>query len=105
MRIPNSTPRWNESPVWVQDADGGYWSIGLKSFEGIEEPVVRYVVAEGRAEGDSFVNITDQGNGVVRMYLRYRVDWWDGDQGTSRRDRQRADIKGLGPHQEGRRDV
>jgi len=96
---PEPNTKWNPSPVWDRDADGAYHSVGLKSFEGIEEPVVRYVVADGRAESDSFVNITDQGGGVVRMYLRYRDAWWDGDQSTNRRDRQRAEIKGLGPHQ------
>jgi hypothetical protein len=33
------------------------------------------------------------------MLVRYRGDWWDGDQSTDRRDRQRAEVKGLGPHQ------
>jgi len=90
---------WNRSPVWARTFRGGYRSIGLKSFEGIEEPTVVYVVASNRVERDSFINITEPRRGVVRMFLRHRDDWWDGDQGTSRRDRQRAEIKGLGPHQ------
>jgi len=74
-------------------------ALGLKSFEGQEDPTMKYVVAEGKCEHDDFVNITDEGGGVVKMLVRYRGDWWDGDQGTNRRDRQRAEIKGLGPHQ------
>ncbi len=89
----------NKSPKPARDANGGYRSLGLKSFEGIEEPTMKYVVADGKAEHDDFVNITDQGDGIVRMTLRYRGDWWDGDQATMRKDRQRAEVKGLGPHQ------
>jgi hypothetical protein len=96
---PESATLWTRSPAWKRDADGAYRSIGLISFEGVEEPIMKYVVADGKAEFDDFVNITDQGDGVVRMTLRYRKDWWDGDQATRRSDRQRAEVKGLGPHQ------
>jgi hypothetical protein len=48
---------------------------------------------------DPFINITDMGDGVVRMFLRYTDKFWDGDQSTTRTDRQRAEVKGLGPHQ------
>ena len=106
---PESNTHWTKQPVYVRDSDGGLHSLGLKSFEGVEEPTMKWVVAadgSGHAEHDDFINITDEGNGVVKMFLRYRgnegpeqAGWWDGDQGTSRKDRQRAEIKGLGPHQ------
>ncbi len=106
---PEANTHWHKSPVYVRDSEGGLHSLGLKSFEGVEEPTMKWVVAadgSGHAEHDDFINITDEGNGVVKMFLRYRgnegpgqAGWWDGDQGTSRKDRQRAEIKGLGPHQ------
>ena len=96
---PEEATLWTKSPACTRDADGGYHSIGLISFEGVEEPIMIFVVADGKTESDDFVNITDQGGGVVRMTLRYRKDWWDGDQATHRSDRQRAEVKGLGPHQ------
>ena len=78
-------------------------ATGLKSFEGMEDPTMKYVVAKDACVPDDFVNITDEGDGTVKMLLRYHGDeeggWWDGDQGTNRKDRQRAEIKGLGPHQ------
>lgn len=96
---PEAQTRWNKSPTYLKLAEGSYQSVGLKSFEGIEDPSMKWVVADGRAEHDDFINITDQGGATVRMFLRYRGDWWDGDQGTTRKDRQRAEVKGLGPHQ------
>ena len=96
---PETATRWNPSPVWGRDENGAYRSLGLVSFEGIEEPVIKCIAATRLDERDQFVNITDQGDGVVRMLLRFRGDWWDGDQATRRRDRQRAEVKGLGPHQ------
>jgi len=78
----------------------GMAAKGLKSFEGIEEPKVKYVVAKDSFEPDDFTNITDAEDGAVRMTLRYHAgDWWDGDRTTKSRDRQRAEVKGLGPHQ------
>ena len=75
-------------------------ATGVKSFEGVEDPSVRYIVATGKFEKDDFVNIKDVGDNTVRMTLRFRKgEWWDGDQGTDRTDRQRAEVKGLGPHQ------
>jgi hypothetical protein len=71
----------------------------LKDFEGIEEPQTRFIVATGKFEQDDFVNITDVGDNTVRMTLRYRADWWDGDRTTPSKDRQRAEVKGIGPHQ------
>src|SRR5437016_4674991 len=67
---PETSTHWNPSPEWVKDASGGYRSIGLKSFEGAEEPLMKFVVADGKAVRDSFVNISDMGGGVVRMFLR-----------------------------------
>ncbi len=74
----------------------------LKSFEGQEPPKIKYVLAS-----DSIVpnpdwekNITDVGDHTVRMLLHYNpAIGWDGDQATKRTDRQRAEVKGLGPHQ------
>lgn len=78
-------------------------ATSLKSFEGMEDPTRKYLVAKGMCVPDDFVNITDEGEGVVKMLVRYRPEeeggWWDGDQSTDRKDRQRAEIKGLGPHQ------
>lgn len=71
----------------------------LRDFEAIEEPTVRYIVAEGKFEPDDFLNIADYGDGIVRMTLRYRPDAWDGDRNLPIKDRQRAEVKGLGEHQ------
>lgn len=81
------------------DAAHAVVATALSSFEGIEEPSVKYFPATGQFQPDSFVNITDEGGGVFRMFLRYGSDWWDGDRDTTNRDRQRAEVKGLGPHQ------
>ena len=70
------------------------------SFEGIEEPTVRYLLSSDSFVSDSYTNITDQGNNTIRFLLRYRPgDWWDGDRNTTNEDRQRAEVKGLGAHQ------
>jgi hypothetical protein len=75
-------------------------ATGVKSFEGVEDPSVRFIVATGKFEKDDFVNIKDVGENTVRMTLRFhKGEWWDGDQGSDRIDRQRAEVKGLGPHQ------
>jgi hypothetical protein len=96
---PEGATLWNKSPEFVRDTNGVCRALGLKSFDGLEEPIVRYVVSERQVVPDDFVNIRDMGEGVMRTTLRYREDWWDGDQAKSARDRQRAEIKGLGPHQ------
>lgn len=80
-------------------AAGPVVATGLSSFEGIEEPAVVYHPATKTFTNDSYKNITDQGNGVIRFSLRYAPDQWDGDRTTTNDDRQRAEIKGLGPHQ------
>lgn len=75
-------------------------ATSLKSFEGKEEPTTKYVVATDRFEPDDYVNMTDVGDNTVRMTLRYRKgEWWDADRATQNKDRQRAEVKGLGPHQ------
>ena len=74
-------------------------ATALSSFEGIEEPLVRYAPATGTFARDSLVNITDVGGGTFRMRLRYHTDEWDADRDTKNKDRQRAEVKGLGPHQ------
>jgi hypothetical protein len=72
----------------------------VKDFEGAEDPAKKYNVAADRIEDDDFANITDVGDNAVRMFLRFRPgEWWDGDQSTDRKDRQRAEVKGIGPHQ------
>jgi hypothetical protein len=73
---------------------------GLSSFEGIEEPTVIYHPAKKTfTTGDTFVNIKEVAPGTIRFALRYDPGWWDGDRSTENRDRQRAEVKGLGPHQ------
>jgi hypothetical protein len=80
--------------------DGGVRATGLASFEGIEEPEIIFYPDKGRFRADDLQNITDMGGGVVRMTLRYHPDWWDGDRDLeTNKDRQRAEVKGLGPHQ------
>lgn len=76
-------------------------ATGLTSFEGIEEPQLRCVRGNPlRFEPDDFVNITDVGENTVRMTLRYDPDqWWDSDRDRHDTSRQRAEVKGLGPHQ------
>jgi hypothetical protein len=73
----------------------------LNSFEGREEPTVIYHPGTSTFTDDTFTNITDVGNATVRFSLRYQSpDWWDGDRNTTNDDRQRAEVKGLGVHQE-----
>ncbi len=74
-------------------------ATGLSSFEAIEEPLVKYFPATEKFLLDGFVNITDVGGGTFRMTNRFTAEWWDGDRDTQNKDRQRAEVKGLGPHQ------
>lgn len=74
-------------------------ATGLSSFEGIEEPLVRYQPTTGNFIPDDFVNITDIGERTFRMFLRYHSDLWDADRDTKNKDRERAEVKGLGRHQ------
>jgi hypothetical protein len=71
----------------------------LSSFGGIEEPTVKYTVSSNSFSNDSYVNITDEGSGQFKMYLRYSTSSWDGDRNTTSTDRQRAEIKVLGNRQ------
>ena len=78
----------------------GITVTNLAGFEGIEEPVVKYVVASKSFVPDDFINITDCGSNTVRMTLRYYPgNWWDGDRDRHDTSRQRAEVKGIGPHQ------
>lgn len=80
-------------------ADAGV-ATKVNDFEGTEDPKVKYLVKDDKCVPDDYSNITDAGDDTVRMTLRYRKgDWWDGDQRTDRKDRQRAEVKGIGPHQ------
>ncbi len=74
-------------------------ATGLSSFEAIEEPLVKFFPASARFEPDAFINITDVGGGTFRFTARYNQEWWDADRDTHNKDRQRAEVKGLGPHQ------
>lgn len=71
----------------------------LGSFEGIEEPLVRYAPAIQMFVRDDFANITEVGDRTFRMRVRYTSQQWDADRDTQNKDRQRAEVKGLGPHQ------
>src|SRR5581483_6847403 len=71
-------------------------------FGGIEEPQVIYYPGSNTFQSDSYTNITDLGGGTFQMLLRYNTSgtmWWDGDRTTSNTDRQRAEVKTLGPNQ------
>ena len=82
---------------YTTDPDGTRHALGLKSFDGIEESVVKYVVAEDKTQPQDFKHITDEGGGLMRMFLRANAQWWDGDQGTTRKDRQRGDQRAGSP--------
>jgi hypothetical protein len=72
----------------------------LSDFEGVEEPCLRYLVATGKFVTDDYVNIRDVGDATVRMTLRYHAgEWWDSDRANQDTSRQRAEVKGIGPHQ------
>jgi len=72
----------------------------LADFEGVEEPELRYLVKTGKFVYDDYVNIRDAGEHTVRMTLRYHAgDWWDSDRDKQDTSRQRAEVKGIGPHQ------
>lgn len=91
---------WNHQRRMLKLPDGTLQSLGLESMDGVEEPTIRWIAAEKRGVKDDFVSITDEGGGTLRMLLRYTKETWDGDQGkATTSDRQRAEVKGLGPHQ------
>lgn len=62
-------------------------ATGLSSFEGLEQPAQRYLVATRSFEPEVVQAITDEGGGVFKMALRYNASWWDGDRDTGNRDR------------------
>lgn len=77
-------------------------ATNLSSFEGIEEPGVIYLPKSNAfvIDTNQHPNIADVGDGTVRMTERYYGDeWWDGDRERYDRSRQRAEVKGIGPHQ------
>jgi hypothetical protein len=80
-------------------AMSGATAINLGSFGGIEEPAQVYHAGARKFTADNFKNITDQGAGTFRMFLRYNHSRWDGDRTTGNTDRQRAEVKVLGPRQ------
>ena len=57
-------------------------ATGLSSFEAIEEPSVKFFPATGKFVPDTFVNITDRGDGTFRFAHRFNAAWWDGDRDT-----------------------
>jgi len=69
------------------------------SFSGQEEPTTLYTPSTGTFTSDSFDNMTSPGSGVFRFHLRFNPETWDGDRNTTSTDRQRAEVKGLGPTQ------
>ena len=72
----------------------------FSSFEGEEEPSVRIYADGSSASSDTYDNMTNPSSGVFRFVLRFNSTWWDGDRtDTSTRDRQRAEVKGLGARQ------
>lgn len=75
-------------------------ATSFSSFEGEEEPSVRIYASGSSATGDTYDNMTSPSSGVFRFYLRFNSTWWDGDRtSTTTRDRQRAEVKGLGARQ------
>jgi hypothetical protein len=75
-------------------------ATSLSSFGGIEEPTVIYHPSTNTfTTGDTYVNITNPSSGVFQMLLRYSTTAWDGDRDTTNTDRQRAEVKTLGPNQ------
>jgi len=69
------------------------------SFEGEEEPTDRVYASGSVSTGDTYDNMTSPSSGVFRFYLRFNSTWWDGDRNTGSKDRQRAEVKGLGARQ------
>src|SRR4051812_34343442 len=67
-RFPMKTSAF-DSRVWLLGvllpvAAHAVTATGLGSFEGIEEPVVRFTPSTGAFHPDAFVNITDLGEGT-----------------------------------------
>src|SRR5687767_8447032 len=71
-------------------------AVNLDSFQVVEEPH-QYCTSSG-CRDDSFVNITGP-DATIRFYLRYNGSSWDGDQRSNRTDRQRAEVRAVGAHQ------
>jgi hypothetical protein len=82
-------------------ADAGITvATSLSSFSGIENPQVIYDPTTQTFSPNTYQNIVDEGNGEFRFSLRYDPpNFWDGSNDTTLTDRQRAEVKGLGPYQ------
>jgi hypothetical protein len=74
-------------------------ATSMSSFEGEEEPTQVYHPGSDSFSNDSFDNMTSPSSGTFRFVLRFRSSQWDGDRATGNKDRQRAEVKGLGAHQ------
>jgi hypothetical protein len=75
-------------------------ATSLSDFDGVEEPKVIYHVSSNSFTNDSYVNITTPSSGTFKFYLRYTSgSSWDGDRTTTSTDRQRAEVRALGTHQ------
>jgi hypothetical protein len=74
-------------------------ATSMGSFEGEEEPTVIYHPGSNSFTNDGFDNMTSPSSGTFRFLLRFRSSQWDGDRNTTNKDRQRAEVKGLGAHQ------
>jgi len=81
------------SPAYATTASG------FSSFEGEEEPTDKVYASGSITTGDTYDNMTSPSSGTFRFYLRFNSTWWDGDRNTGSRDRQRAEVKGLGARQ------
>lgn len=87
-------------PDGAKTKPGLFVARTLSDFTGAEEPVRRWNAKAGVFEPDAFQNISQPEEGVVRFALRYFPgEWWDTDRDTDNKDRQRAEVKGLGPAQ------
>lgn len=80
-------------------------ATSLSSFSGIEDPQVIYNPTTKTFSPSNFTNIVDEGptaNGEeFRFTLRYDPPtFWDGSLDSTDTDRQRAEVKGLGPFQQ-----
>src|SRR5262245_29136826 len=74
-------------------------ATSFSSFQGKEEPTVRYNPATGAFTNDSYDNMTSPSSGSFKFYLRWSSTGWDGDRATTSTDRQRAEVRGLGTNQ------
>jgi hypothetical protein len=74
-------------------------ATSFSSFEGEEEPTDRVSSSGSVTKGDTYDNMTSPASGTFKFYLRFSSSVWDGDRDTGSKDRQRAEVKGLGSRQ------